>query len=76
MAMTLLVNRDSPQDSSTASEIEWLLSLGPEAQGEIDETFLRDNLRLSPVERLEAASRAADAVEKLRAGLRVRHRPA
>ena len=70
------MHRGMPTDSSTTAVIEWLLSLGPEAQGEIDESLLRDNLRLSPLERLEAASRAADAVEHLRAGLRIQSRPA
>lgn len=69
------MNCGKPTGSSNAAEIEWLLSLGPEAQGEIDESLLRDNLRLSPLERLKAAGRAADAVEQLRDGLqRARHR--
>jgi hypothetical protein len=72
----LRVKRELPAGSSIAAEIEWLLSLGPEAQDDIDESLLRDNLRLTPLERLEAANRAANAVEQLRAGLRVQRRPA
>lgn len=68
------MNSGLPPGSSNAAEIEWLLSLGPEAQGEIHEFLLRDNLRRLPLERLKAASRAADAIERLGAGLRLQDR--
>ncbi len=52
------------------AEIERLIALGPEAQGDIDDTLLQDNLHLSLLERLEAASRAAQGVETIRAAMR------
>lgn len=52
--------------TSERDTIAWLAALGPEAQGEIDETLLEDNLQLSPYERLRAASEAATQLERLR----------
>ena len=51
-----------------------LLSLGPEAQGEIDETLLQENLKRTPAERLIEAGRAATQIEQLREALRVSKR--
>ncbi|HEX9783704.1 MAG TPA: hypothetical protein VGA56_13355 [Opitutaceae bacterium] len=50
--------------------INRLASLGPEAQGDIDETLLRENLARTPLERLLAANEAAEQVEELRRAMK------
>ena len=65
------MHREATAPVSIADEIERLCSLGPEAQGEIDDSLLRANLQLTACERLAAAARAADGVAALRAGLRI-----
>ena len=52
-------------DPSIAAEIARLAALGPEAQGDVDETLLLENLRLSPLERLIAANQSAAQIEQL-----------
>jgi hypothetical protein len=60
---------EAPEIQAPEKEIDRLVALGPDAQGDVDESLLRDNLRLSPAQRLEAASMAANGVETLRAAL-------
>lgn len=47
------------------TDIERLAALGPEAQGDIDETLLLENLERTPFERLQAVSEAARQIELL-----------
>jgi hypothetical protein len=53
-----------------ADELARLSALGPEAQGDVDETLLLANLALTPLERLRAAGEAAGQVETLRRAVR------
>jgi hypothetical protein len=48
-----------------SASIESLANLGPEAQGDVDESLLVENLKLSPLDRLVAASEAVGQVEQL-----------
>lgn len=54
--------------------LEELASLGPESQGDVDETILRENLERTPAQRLIEASRAATQVEELQAAMRAAQR--
>ena len=51
-----------------------LISLGPEAQGDIDVSILRENLARTPAQRLIEASRAATQIEQLKDAMRARQR--
>lgn len=51
-----------------------LVSLGPEAQGDVDESILRENLERTPAQRLIEASRAATQIEELQAATRAAQR--
>lgn len=42
-----------------------MVALGPEAQGDVDESLLVENLKLTPLQRLIAASDAANQIEQL-----------
>lgn len=64
-----IVSSESHAAASLQDEIDRLCALGPEAQGDSDDSLLQENLRLTPCERLEAAGLAADAVEALRAAV-------
>lgn len=55
---------------AAAEEIARLLTLGPEAQGEVDESLLRSNLALSPAERLQAANETARQIEILQLAMK------
>ena len=51
-----------------------LFLLGPEAQGDIDESILWENLARTPAQRLIEASRAATQIENLKEAMRARKR--
>ena len=50
--------------------LQRLQTLGPEAQGETDESVIRDNLALTPFQRLQAMSNAATQIEQLRKAMK------
>lgn len=61
--------RSAPEEKSSdlpSTVLAQLLALGPEAQGEQDESLLLANLALTPLQRLEAMSQAATQIEMLR----------
>lgn len=62
----------SPENRSAL--LNELISLGPDAQGNIDESILRENLARTPAQRLIEASRAATQIERLKEAMRARTR--
>lgn len=62
----------SPENRSAL--LNELVSLGPEAQGNIDDSILLENLASTPAQRLIEASRAATQIEVLREAMRARER--
>jgi hypothetical protein len=58
-----------PEESSLTS----LANLPPECQGDVDLSLIEENLRLSPAQRIQAASQATTDLEHLRAALKARH---
>ena len=48
-----------------------LAALGPDAQGEIDESLLRDNLARTPLQRLQGVNEAATQIEQLRRAMKI-----
>jgi len=58
-------------DIQTSALIERLATLGPEVQGNIDESLLVENLKLTPFERLIAAGEAAGQIEQLQRAMSV-----
>lgn len=58
-------------ENQKSASIEPLAKLGPEAQGDIDESLLVENLKRSPFDRLVAASEAASQVEQLQHAMSV-----
>lgn len=57
-----------------AALLNELISLGPEVQGNVDESILRENLARTPAQRLIEASRAATQIERLKEAMRARTR--
>lgn len=55
-----------------AALLNELISLGPEAQGDVDTSVLRENLSRTPAQRLIEASRATTQIERLREAMRTR----
>lgn len=62
----------SPENRSAL--LNEVVSLGPEAQGNIDDSILLENLASTPAQRLIEASRAATQIEVLREAMRARER--
>jgi hypothetical protein len=58
-------SRLPPPSAGTSAEIARLVALGPEAQGDVDDTVLLANLARTPAERLRAAGEMAAQIETL-----------
>lgn len=61
----------SERGSDEARELRRLQSLGPEAQGDVDTSLLEANLRLTPLQRIEACQRAVSQVAELQVAMKV-----
>ncbi|HOW67887.1 MAG TPA: hypothetical protein P5186_28175 [Candidatus Paceibacterota bacterium] len=73
MDLTPLLSLKTRRPQEKTKLVKTLTELTPDQQGDIDVSLIVENLRLSPLQRIQSACRAANDLEILRLALANSH---